>query len=63
MVCQDFWMLVLKKWRLESQELSNKMLPELSERSYLSVSKFKATFSLVSFSFVCNFIRIGKEIK
>ena len=55
-------MVVLQKWRLGSEELSNKMSPELSEEWYFSVSKFTATCSLTSFSFVCNFIRMEKEI-
>ena len=58
-----FWMLVLKKWRYGSQELSSKMSPELSEGSYFSVSNFRATCQLVSFSFVYNSIGIEKEIK
>ena len=51
-------MVVLQKWRLGSEELSNKMSPELSEEWYFSVSKFTPTCSLISFSFVCNSIRI-----
>ena len=36
-----FWMLSLKKWTTVSQELSSKMLPELSEGSYFNVQNLE----------------------